>query len=399
MLSNETVAIYILGAAGIILIGFIGNTLAKRTRIPAIVWLVTFGIILGPLLGVISRNALVNISPLVSTVVLTVVLFNVGLRLNVYKSLKLMPAALKLALINFTLSAAVVMLIMMVFGYSPVYSLLFAFILGGSSVAIIPIISEQIRMKSSAKTLVTLEATLTDPIGIVLALAMISIILLSSYNVVTAASAIASEFSIGIVIGAVFGLIWIPAMGAIQRRKYEFSYVASLSMVFIVYLIANYLGGNGPLSALTFGIIIANGEVIYRALKYRHPHYFTLDKESKSFNNLITFIVTTFFFVYLGGLVTFSSTTFFIIGAIISVGLLLVRIAGTRLSLYKNKLGRRDMSDVSAMLSRGLGAAVLSTLPLEYGLMHVNAFIDVIFSVIFITIFINGILLYYNSRR
>ncbi|MEM3589140.1 MAG: cation:proton antiporter, partial [Nitrososphaerota archaeon] len=390
---------YILGAAGIILIGFIGNTLAKRTRIPAIVWLVTFGIILGPLLGVISRNALVNISPLVSTVVLTVVLFNVGLRLNVYKSLKLMPAALKLALINFTLSAAVVMLIMMVFGYSPVYSLLFAFILGGSSVAIIPIISEQIRMKSSAKTLVTLEATLTDPIGIVLALAMISIILLSSYNVVTAASAIASEFSIGIVIGAVFGLIWIPAMGAIQRRKYEFSYVASLSMVFIVYLIANYLGGNGPLSALTFGIIIANGEVIYRALKYRHPHYFTLDKESKSFNNLITFIVTTFFFVYLGGLVTFSSTTFFIIGAIISVGLLLVRIAGTRLSLYKNKLGRRDMSDVSAMLSRGLGAAVLSTLPLEYGLMHVNAFIDVIFSVIFITIFINGILLYYNSRR
>ncbi|MEM3846144.1 MAG: hypothetical protein QXU98_10640, partial [Candidatus Parvarchaeota archaeon] len=73
MLSNETVAIYILGAAGIILIGFIGNTLAKRTRIPAIVWLVTFGIILGPLLGVISRNALVNISPLVSTVVLTVV--------------------------------------------------------------------------------------------------------------------------------------------------------------------------------------------------------------------------------------------------------------------------------------------------------------------------------------
>ncbi|MCW1301874.1 MAG: cation:proton antiporter [Candidatus Parvarchaeota archaeon] len=399
MLSNETVAIYILGAAGIILIGFIGNTLAKRTRIPAIVWLVTFGIILGPLLGVISRNALVNISPLVSTVVLTVVLFNVGLRLNVYKSLKLMPAALKLALINFTLSAAVVMLIMMIFGYSPVYSLLFAFILGGSSVAIIPIISEQIRMKSSAKTLVTLEATLTDPIGIVLALAMISIILLSSYNVVTAASAIASEFSIGIVIGAVFGLIWIPAMGAIQRRKYEFSYVASLSMVFIVYLIANYLGGNGPLSALTFGIIIANGEVIYRALKYRHPHYFTLDKESKSFNNLITFIVTTFFFVYLGGLVTFSSTTFFIIGAIISVGLLLVRIAGTRLSLYKNKLGRRDMSDVSAMLSRGLGAAVLSTLPLEYGLMHVNAFIDVIFSVIFITIFINGILLYYNSRR
>ncbi|MBE5728194.1 cation:proton antiporter, partial [Candidatus Parvarchaeota archaeon] len=157
--------------------------------------------------------------------------------------------------------------------------------------------------------------------------------------------------------------------------------------------------GNGPLSALTFGIMIANGEIIYRALRYRHPHYFTLDKESKSFNNLITFIVTTFFFVYLGGLITFSSTIYFVIGTIIAVGLLLVRIGGTKLSLYRNKLKRRDMFDINAMISRGLGAAVLSTLPLEYGLLHTNAFIDVTFSVIFITIFINGILLYYNSRR
>ncbi|MGC8681787.1 MAG: cation:proton antiporter [Candidatus Acidifodinimicrobium sp.] len=399
MLSDYTVAVYVLGAAGIILIGFIGNTLAKRTRIPAIVWLVTFGIILGPLLGVINRSALVNISPLASTVVLTVVLFNVGLRLDLYKSLRLMPSALRLAVINFIFSSIVVFVVMTFFGYSAAYSLLFAFILGGTSVAIIPVISEQIRMKSSAKTLVTLEATLTDPIGIVLALAMISIILLSTYSVVTAASAIVSQFSIGIVIGAIFGLIWIPAMGMIQQRKYEFSYVASLSMVFIVYLIAQYLGGNGPLSALTFGIMIANGEIIYRSLRYRHPHYFTLDKESKSFNNLITFIVTTFFFVYLGGLITFNSATYFILGAIISVGLFLVRIGGTKISLYKNKLKRRDMADINAMISRGLGAAVLSTLPLEYGLLHTNAFIDVTFSVIFITIFINGVMLYYNSRR
>ena len=58
-----------------------------------------------------------------------------------------------------------------------------------------------------------------------------------------------------------------------------------------------------------------------------------------------------------------------------------------------------DKRDIEAMLSRGLGAAVLSTLPLEYGIHYASNIINIVFAVIFTTIFINSILLFIYSHR
>ena len=399
MLSEASVILMILGSAGILLIGFIGNTLAKKTRVPSIIWLVTFGIILGPVLDLVPRELLLNLSPLVSTVVLTVVLFDAGLRLDIFKSLRLLPISTLLAIVNFVLSAAITTVIMMFLGYSFIVSLLFGFIIGGTSVAVIPVISRQIKMKQKTRMIVTLEATLTDPLGIVLTLAIISIITLSYFSVVSAVSTILSSFSIGIVLGAVLGLAWIPVMSYLQDKQYEFSYVASLSLVFIIYILVQYFGGSGPLSALTFGVIIANGEMIYKTLRYRHHRSFTLSQESKDFNYLITFIVSSFFFVYLGGLIVLSDWYDFIIGMGIGVALALIRLLGTRLTFIKSRIASSDIHDIQSMVSRGLGAAVLSTLPLEYGIAHAQNLINITFAIIFTTIFINSVLLLYYGQN
>ncbi len=399
MLSETSVILMILGSAGILLIGFIGNTLAKKTRVPSIIWLVTFGIILGPVLDLVPRELLLNLSPLVSTVVLTVVLFDAGLRLDIFKSLRLLPISTLLAIVNFVLSAAITTVIMMFLGYSFIVSLLFGFIIGGTSVAVIPVISRQIKMKQKTRMIVTLEATLTDPLGIVLTLAIISIITLSYFSVVSAVSTILSSFSIGIVLGAVLGLAWIPVMSYLQDKQYEFSYVASLSLVFIIYILVQYFGGSGPLSALTFGVIIANGEMIYKTLRYRHHRSFTLSQESKDFNYLITFIVSSFFFVYLGGLIVLSDWYDFIIGMGIGVALALIRLLGTRLTFIKSRIASSDIHDIQSMVSRGLGAAVLSTLPLEYGIAHAQNLINITFAIIFTTIFINSVLLLYYGQN
>ncbi|MDP8012602.1 MAG: cation:proton antiporter, partial [Nanoarchaeota archaeon] len=340
-----------------------------------------------------------NLSPLVSTVVLTVVLFDAGLRLDIFKSLRLLPISTLLAIVNFILSAAITTVIMMFLGYSFIVSLLFGFIIGGTSVAVIPVISRQIKMKQKTRMIVTLEATLTDPLGIVLTLAIISIITLSYFSVVSAVSTILSSFSIGIVLGAVLGLAWIPIMSYLQDKQYEFSYIASLSLVFIIYILVQYFGGSGPLSALTFGVIIANGEMIYKTLRYRHHRSFTLSQESKDFNYLITFIVSSFFFVYLGGLIVLSDWYDFIIGMGISVALVLIRLLGTRLTFIKSRIASSDIHDIQSMVSRGLGAAVLSTLPLEYGIAHAQNLINITFAIIFTTIFINSVLLLYYGQN
>jgi NhaP-type Na+/H+ or K+/H+ antiporter len=215
--------------------------------------------------------------------------------------------------------------------------------------------------------------------------------LINNYQVSFLATTLVSEFSIAIVLGAVFAFAWIPAMSYFQRYKYEYSYAASLSLVFIIYTIVQDLGGSGPIAALMFGLVIANGEDIYRGLNYHHSHSFTLSKESKSFHDLITFFTTSFFFVYFGGLITPSDYYGFLLGIIIGLVLLLARIASTHLALFKSEFSGSDKSLISYMVSRGTGAAVVAVLPISYGILNLQ-FLDVIFMTILTTIVMNSLL-------
>ena len=51
MLYSPVLSFIMLGTAGVLLIGFLGRVLGKRTSIPYIMWLMFFGLLLGPVLG------------------------------------------------------------------------------------------------------------------------------------------------------------------------------------------------------------------------------------------------------------------------------------------------------------------------------------------------------------
>jgi NhaP-type Na+/H+ and K+/H+ antiporter len=71
---------------------------------------------------------------------------------------------------------------------------------------------------------------------------------------------------------------------------------------------------------------------------------------------------------------------------------LLTKYLSTRIALYKSSYDKKDKDIISSMISRGSGAAVVAALPLSYGIGGSGAFIDIIFAVIFVTIFINSVL-------
>ena len=391
MIPTVYLTIFMLGAAAILLIGFLGRALMRKTSIPHIVWLMLFGLFLGPVLGIIPQSLLYDFVPFVASVVLVIVLFNAGLILRIKNVVNDVSHSALLAIVNFFLATVVVSLLAyFAFGFPPAISVLTGLSVGSVSSVLIPLFGKD-PVTDKNRALVHLESIITEPLGIVLVLVLISAVLLNNYNLAFLSTSLVSEFSIGIVIGAIFGMVWVPAMSYLQRHEYEYSYAASLALVFMLYIFVQDVGGSGPISALIFGAIIANGEDIYQGLKYKHSRSFTLSSESKSFNDLITFITTSFFFVYFGGLVNIKDYFGIAIGLAIALVLMVSRYVGTWITLDRSAYTQKDKAVVSAMLSRGTGNAIVCLLAVGFGIVT-GQFIDIIFSVIIFTILINAIL-------
>ena len=188
-------------------------------------------------------------------------------------------------------------------------------------------------------------------------------------------------------------MAWVPMMGYLQRKRYDYSYVASLAIAFLLYVFIGAINGSGPIAVLVFGIIIANGENIFKSLKYKHSISFNINKESKSFNELVTFLTTSFFFVYFGALVLLNDYLGFIFGIVIALALVITKYISTKIVLYKSSYEPKDKAIIGSMVSRGAGAAVVAALPLSYSISGTNSFIDIVFAVIFVTIFLNSLMI------
>ncbi len=391
ILQNTTLDFFLLGASAILLIGFLGRAIARNTSVPHIAWLMLFGMLFIPVFNFVPQSSLLSIISFVSSIVILIFMFNAGLNINLHRLLQEASRASIVGIVNFVVAAVAAFFVMFLLGYGMILSSLTGIIVGSIGSTVIPYVWQNALRRNKNKDLLVLESAISEPLSIILVLVIISTILINNYQVSFLATTLVSEFSIAIVLGAVFAFAWIPAMSYFQRYKYEYSYAASLSLVFIIYTIVQDLGGSGPIAALMFGLVIANGEDIYRGLNYHHSHSFTLSKESKSFHDLITFFTTSFFFVYFGGLITPSDYYGFLLGIIIGLVLLLARIASTHLALFKSEFSGSDKSLISYMVSRGTGAAVVAVLPISYGILNLQ-FLDVIFMTILTTIVMNSLL-------
>ena len=173
-----------------------------------------------------------------------------------------------------------------------------------------------------------------------------------------------STFSVGGVMGFVLGLLWLPVMHKI--RKEPFCYVATLAFVFLVYSFTAIIvkpenggEGAGAIACLIFGLVLGNGKKILKIIQYDGKR-FELDAESKHSHSLISFIIRTFFFVYLGMMVGFQKIEFILIGIVILVFLFAVRYLAIRIATYRGNFEKDDQQTMMVLMPRGLAAAILA---------------------------------------
>ena len=93
---------------GLLVVAFLANRVFGLTRIPDVLVLMTLGVLLGPVLGLVQRGTLAQTTNLLGTLAIILVLFEGGLELNLRDTLKHFPGSLLLATLAYIFSMVLV---------------------------------------------------------------------------------------------------------------------------------------------------------------------------------------------------------------------------------------------------------------------------------------------------
>lgn len=382
---NDAVTLALIISSVIIVIGFLSNWLFDRTGLPDMLFLIALGVVVGPVLRIFNPASLFELAPYIAAVALVFILFDGGLRMNLYQVFSESPRAALLAIMGFAFTTIVIALVMhLIVGVPLLYGVLFGSILGGSSSIVVVSLARRIGVSERCSTVLTLESAITDILCIVVSLVVIGIITSPSGQAqyLEIGKEIAGKFSIGAVVGVIFGIIWLSLLKKVANIPY--AYMLTLAVVLSAYSVSDVLGGSGALSSLLFGIVLGNEKDILKIFKQDSTRDTIIDAGLKRFESEIAFLVRSFFFVYLGLITTVSDIGLIVFGAILSFLLLGVRYLAVRLATIRSEMCE-ERSIMNFVLTRGLAAAVLSTLPIQYNLLYSDLYINISLVVIIST--------------
>ena len=372
-------AFFLLGF--VLVAGFVSNVLFERTRISPALLLMALGYVVGPVLGLVdssSSSFLASIAPFVGALALSIMLFDGGIALNVFEFFKVLPRTFVFTIMAFVLSIAVTAgVAILLLGYPPLYGLLLGAAVGGTSSAIVIALARKATNKAEVRDLLVLESTLTDALCIIAAFVLLQLITAQvALSPTQVMSLIASAFSIAAVAGIVGAVAWLFAL---KKLSYgDFPYMMTLAMIFLLYGIVEAVGGNGGIAVFIFGLALGNARRIVAVINVDGD--WGIDEEIVRVQGEITFLVRTFFFVYVGSIISVSGVTLSLLAASVAIVVLLylVRAASSRLVVGE------DNDVIAGMMPRGLAAAVLAGLPAASGLVIVG-FQQIAFLVIIAT--------------
>mgnify|MGYP000535142471 CR=1 FL=1 len=369
----------------IIFFAFISGYASQRTGLPEIIFLMLLGVLVGPVLQVVKVEDLAPIAPFVSTLAVTLILFDSGLKMDLVSAIKESGRAIILGVLGFVFSfLTITAYTTIILNWDTFLGLIVGCVIGGtSSIIVIPILN-RLGVNRRVTTILSLESIITDVLVIVCALGLLKIWSGSQSEGLNLAKSLFDSFALGGVIGAAGGLIWLKMLNTFSKEDYNG--ILTLGVMLGLYSVSEIMQGSGALAALTFGLILGNGVLISKKLKLDLDRQ--LDRVSLGFHEQITFLLKSVVFVYLGVLLSLINPSNLIIGVGAAVVLLLVRAAAVYISSLGDPILSLDRRIMTFLLPRGLTAAAVAQLAVAQGLPDLQTFNDIYISVILSTIFI-----------
>ena len=252
----------LLSVTCICLLGLICQWFAWWARLPAILFLLVTGIVIGPATGLLNPDMLFGelLLPAVSLSV-AVILFEGSLTLKFHEIKELRGVVRNLV----TIGAVITWLITAMAAHHLLHfeiniALLFgAVVIVTGPTVIIPML-RSVRPNANIANILRWEGITIDPLGALLAVLVFDFIIASQGE--NAFSHVAFSFGRIVLTGAVLGFVFAEAIGFILRRHLIPEYLRSifaLTMVFVVYAVSDLIEHeSGLLTVTIMGITLAN---------------------------------------------------------------------------------------------------------------------------------------------
>jgi len=362
----------------------LGDYFFKKTKVPDILILLCIGILLGPVFKLVKPEGLAHFAEYFGSFALLVILFEGGMDMALERVVKEFGAGSFLVIVTFALSVlSVDAFLHYLYGWDIVRSFLLSATLGCTSSAIVIPIVGRMSIRNEVKTTLAVESAMSDVLAVVFTVYLIEFVTLKHIGMKAPFRAVASSFSIAIVLGSAAGFLWLKVLDYLKKQQY--SYVATLSAILVAYASIEFLGGSGPIAVLIIGIILGNSNEFIKLVKLKGS--LPVGETIKFFHGEVTFFIRTFFFVYMGIIVSpeILRIEYLLPAASIVLIVVAARYIGTQIFGLVFHEKKEDRHVVLAMLPRGLASAVLATLPISANIKDTEHFIEYVFIVVVAT--------------
>jgi len=390
------IAVTVVGVGLLVFMAHVFAEVFSRKKVPDVLLLIIIGLLIGPVLNIVNPDHLGLVGPVFTTITLVTILFEGGTELRIDVLRSSLKGTSLLTNLNFFASMIVVGLLGWLFlDMAPLISFMLGAIVGGTSSAVVIPLVRQLDISKNSRTILILESAFSDVLCIIFALAFIEAIQLGHIKVGTTVGQILASFILATIMGFLGAFFWSVVLHRIRNIKN--SIFTTPAFVFIIYGISEILGYSGAISALAFGIGLANNDLIKGTAfsKYFAKEPDSLNETERILFGEAVFLLKTFFFVYIGISIQLSDWVPMLIGLIVTIILFLLRIPVVRASMPIDK-GKQSMVDLmfmSAMVPKGLAAAVLATIPLQQGIAGGELIKNIVFSVVLFSIIFTSVLI------
>lgn len=345
----------LVGISSVIALGISAQWLAWRTKLPAILLLLVFGIIAGPVTGWINPDELLGdiLSPFVSISV-AIILFEGGLSLRMAEFRKIGGVVIKLMTIGLIITwslAAIAAYYLL--GLSIEIAVLFGAILIVTGPTVIIPLLRQVRPTENTGSILKWEGIVNDPIGAMMAVLVYEILLTGGFTNMDASSVLVIATTI--IDGSFIGALGAGILYIMLKKHWIPEYLQNpitLMIVIASFTISNLLQHESGLLAVTImGILLAN----QKSAKVKHIIEF---KE-----NLQVLLISALF-ILLASRLQISDLEYFNFqsGLFILALLVIVRPVSIYAATWGSNLTLQEKTFLAWMAPRGIVAAAISAI-------------------------------------
>ena len=382
--------------AGIMLLGFIGEIAFRKKRIPDMLVLLLIGILIhySRIIPGTYISLLRTLLPFVGVVALILIVFGGLLRLDLQKFGHSVYKGIWIAIADLAFVIGLMTPILyFAFKIPLLESLLITTILSEAAAPfIIPLLS-RLKLNEEFTHSIEVETIINSVLNVIGALLILSIIDQQASLINNIPGFLFGSISEAIVLGGVVGIAWLIVLKQASAPHY---YIATVAVLLALWALSDYIGASAILSIFIFSIIIANSLPISKILKISG----TIDTSQLNyFNQEITFIILTIFYVYTGILINIFDFRALLLGLIFTAVLIAIRLFETYSVNGITKWFGKDSLLVSSFVHRGPTVIVLLGILLSSNAPIFNAFGNTIFYVVILTILAGSISYTIISRK